>query len=73
MAEATYREIRDAAQAVNLCNAQQDVIRDLWAAVKASQALVGAPSLGFAVALIRRTRHLQPAEPEAPASRGSQG
>ncbi len=41
MAEATYREIRDAAQAVNLCNAQQDVIRDLWAAVKASQALVG--------------------------------
>ena len=30
-----------AAQAVNLCNAQQDVIRNLWAAVKASQALVG--------------------------------
>ena len=29
-----------AAQAVNLCNAQTDVIRNLWAAVKTSQALV---------------------------------
>ncbi len=30
-----------AAQAVNHLNAQQDLIRNLWAAVKASQALVG--------------------------------
>ena len=39
---AKVREVDSAlaAQVINHCNAQQDVIRNLWAAVKASQALV---------------------------------